>query len=348
MNRLKLKSGIVGAAIVTVVVVIAWSPWAPSTSPGRNDRAPSSSSGKTEAVAPAPPSSPVDEGVASRAKARTASNTSWSEAYNGSRDYWAFVDKAVTAAADGNTRAQFLVGEALTECRNTVLISRKFADEGMTAAEIFEKTFWRNASKSLSAAFVEYSRREFMKCAKFFDGDPPALETSTLGSEAGAPDYWRNLALANGDPLAVMQQVTLQAGRLGSEKTSDNADAIRQIEEGVRLVVASADPEALLRLSGLVGYLGSKDPIEGPAWALAACSSGLDCSSSNPAFGHDCAALGLCNGGESVESNLQQSLGGRYGEAYARSQDIAYQLAHGDPASVAQTLLAELNLADRY
>jgi hypothetical protein len=77
-----------------------------------------------------------------------------------------------------------------------------------------------------------------------------------------------------------------------------------------------------------VAFAGASDPTEGPAWTLAACELGYDCTYANPALGHDCVELGMCTGAESIVT--QQGLGSPcFGTAYARSQDTVYAIEHG-------------------
>ena len=263
--------------------------------------------------------------------------------FHSSMDYWEFVESAASAASEGDARAQFLVAEALGECELKVgRYEQRYADSTLTPAEIFEDVISKSPNATLPAPYIELSRREFMRCAEFFYGDPPVLEA--IHTNANTRDYWLALALENGDAVAVMQDIYLLAARLDSIPADSGTESRERIKAGISLAIESRDPEALFRLGALVSYIGSTDPAEGPAWTLAACQSGYDCSYGNPVVGHDCAALGLCSGGESITLNMQQDLGPIYGRAYARSQEILYALERGEGNSVANMLTAKLNL----
>ena len=309
---------------------------------------------KAEAESPAPATERVREtstvsaiGDASAVPMDSAADTGyvngdWTNRFRASTNYWEFIESAAPEAAEGDARAQFLIAEALGECKLKVdRYAERYADSTLTPAEIFEDVMRSSPNASLPAPYIELSRREFMKCAEFFNGDPPILEA--IHANANTRDYWLALALENGDPVAVMQDIYLLAARLDSIPADSATEIRKQIEAGISLAIESRDPEALFRLGALVTYIGSTDDAEGPAWTLAACESGYDCSYANPAVGHDCAALGLCAGGESITLNMQQDLGPIYGRAYARSQEILYALEQGEASNVANSLLAKLD-----
>jgi hypothetical protein len=267
----------------------------------------------------------------------------WTNRFRTSTNYWEFIESAAAEAAEGDARAQFLIAEALGECKLKVrLYEQLYPDSTLTPAEIFQDVMSQSPNASLPAPYIELGRREFMRCAEFFNGDPPILEA--IDANANTRDYWLALALDNGDAIAVMQDIYLLAARLDSMPADSATESRKQIQAGISLAIESRDPEALFRLGVLVTYIGSTDAAEGPAWALAACERGYDCSYANPAVGHDCAALGLCSGGESISLNMQQDLGPLYGRAYARSQEILYALEQGATSSVTNSLLARLDL----
>jgi hypothetical protein len=275
-----------------------------------------------------------------------ATHIDWTAEFHSTSDYWGFVEAAAAAAHAGDGRAQFLLAEALGECKGVVARQGKRYNDGMSPAEIFEETFWKVASRSVPTAYVEFSRRQFMKCARFFEGNPPALDNLGVGSQAHTRDYWLALALENEDPVASMQDAYLLAAKLDSVPVDSKQETLERIKREVSLAVESRDPEAMYRLAGFIALVGSEDAVELPAWAFAACESGYDCTYANPAIGKGCISLGLCSGGESITLNMQQDLGLLYGKAYARSQEIVYALEAGQARAVAEALLAKLKLED--
>jgi hypothetical protein len=254
------------------------------------------------------------------------------------------VDHAAPAAAAGDARAQFLLAEALGACNISVALTRRlYPDSTMSPEEIFEVSYWKNASRSIPSHYVELSRRKFMKCAKFFGGDPPVLSELQIGSDAYSREYWINLALENNDPVATMQEAYVLTGHLDSLDDGARAAAIDRIREALRVAADSADPEAVLRIGVLTALAGASDPMEGPAWVLAACELGYDCTYANPAVGLGCVELGMCTGAESIVT--PQGWGsGWFGTAYARSQDIVYAIEHGNGTRAVDELLEKLEL----
>jgi hypothetical protein len=274
---------------------------------------------------------------------RTMSASELSARYHRSSDYWEFVDAVTPAAAAGDARAQFLLAEALGECKTAVAgYQRRYP--GKTPTQIVDEGLWKTATPGLAAVYVAYLERDFMKCAQFFAGDPPALDALQVGPQAHTRDYWLGMALANDDPIALIQDAYQGAAELDGASAESKPAILDRIEKGVTLAVESADPEALIRLSALVGFVGSTEPTEGPAWTIVACESGYDCSYMNPAIGKGCATLGLCSGGESLTGNMQQDLGPMYGRAYARGQEILEALRRGEGNSVAESVIEKLDL----
>jgi len=122
------------------------------------------------------------------------SASEWTSRFHSSTDYSEFVSNAAPEAAAGDARAQFLVAEVLGECHNKVsLYEKRYPDQTTSPAAIFEEVFWENADPSLPSPYVELSRRDFMKCAEFFAGDPPVLDDLQIGLEAHTRDYWMAL-----------------------------------------------------------------------------------------------------------------------------------------------------------
>ena len=194
------------------------------------------------------PGPPVgsDEGRDVHPESRETSASEWSDRFHRSTDYWAFVSDAADDAAAGDARAQFLIAEALGECHTSVALNRRlYPDPTMTPEQMFDVSFWKNASPSTPSHYVEFSRRSFMKCAKFFEGDPPALSDLQIGSEALSREYWLTLALENDDPVAKMQEAYMLVSDLDAIEEGSRPAAIARIREGLAVAAASADPSGV-------------------------------------------------------------------------------------------------------
>jgi len=248
----------------------------------------------------------------------------WHSEFLKAQDYFTFVGTAALAAQNGDPRASYYVGRALTEC---ALVKNKYQDspdpEGALRDEI--------AGLPKMPQWVQDQRfKQLHLCIRLAKEDPfdklPKREGGYWDSK-----YWYNQALAGHDPLA---QIDAAATTLSSlSANASNYDDINSAESNIRSALASRDPAALFRVGlFLTNPTYSADPLRGAAMALAACDLGYDCSSNNPEnFFSICRESAQCPADADLGYYLKQSLGDqRFAQAYARAQQLIDSLAQSD------------------
>jgi hypothetical protein len=251
----------------------------------------------------------------------------WLRKYHESTDDFALAHELGQAAMNGNSRAQYLLGEVLLRCE---VLERALApySEG-TVAERVERHL-ASQPHGLEHNRSKF-RREALRCEKLFFENP--LAEYDLPEEANDFRYWSRLAVASQDPIAIMDRAFQTVAN--SPATRD-AEQDRVFQEAlladVRIAVTSGDPTALFKVGGLLSYPSVGATAEqGYAWQVAACEAGYDCSLVNPDWGFDCVASGACLAGETWLDTLQRDLGAaKYAEIYAQAQDIQYKIKAGD------------------
>jgi hypothetical protein len=229
------------------------------------------------------------------------------------------------AALGGDRRAAHVISRVLLECKLDELVLRPYGDG--TIASRIEAYF--AAAKVVSEPRRAAFRQRVAQCERLFSADPFAA--FGLPPEAREFQYWRDSAVAAGDPLALMERATRTATQYDA---TDDPELARQYREellrDVRVAVASRDPAALLAIGGVLLPLG-ENAEAGLAWWAAACQLGYDCSNANPDIGRGCVEAGTCDAGSTILDVLQRDLGpAKYAAVYAAGQDIAYKVTSDD------------------
>lgn len=192
-------------------------------------------------------------------------------------DYFAFVRAHAAAAYAGDRRAAFYIGETVKRCASTMELYR----------------------------LVGQTTDDFNACAGF-GGDPPADPFADVlpARPGGYPwQYWHARALAGDDPLALVTDAVEQRTTAGAP--------VAQVRRAVALAVGSGDPDAYLAVGQALtnGAIGA-DPVDGIAWILVACETGVDCRLDNPQVGYmHCAAVGACPAGMELPAWLRAKFG---------------------------------------
>jgi hypothetical protein len=175
-----------------------------------------------------------------------------------------------------------------------------------------------------------------MRCEGFFEGNP--LADFSLSEAAQSHPYWKDQAIASGDPLAVMDRAFEGA----QDSLPGDAETRRAaLLSDVRVAVEAKDPAAIAKVGWLytLQNVGRDQSFQGPAWLIAACDLGYDCSMRNPELGQACADVGTCNAGLTLADTMQRDLGAtRFGAIYAASQYIVYKVNTGDWEGLQQYL----------
>lgn len=253
--------------------------------------------------------------------------TSWMTRYRESEDHFAFAEEAAKAAVEGDVRAQYTLSQVLLECYVEVGLTVAM-NQGNLAANI----------EARAAAFPGYQehnrvqiRAKIRRCERFFDGSP--LATLALPDEAQSHGYWFDKAVAAGDPLAVMDRALKAVAQVDESADAATKRALgAAVMDDVRVAVASGEPAALAKVGWMYTQtLASDRTFQGPAWLVAACQLGYDCSNANPEIGQGCAEAGTCSAALTLADIFQRDLGAQeYARIYAAGQDIAYKVTQGD------------------
>lgn len=244
-----------------------------------------------------------------RVNSEYAPRENWNERYLATDDYFAFIATAASAAIGGDARAQYLISQALLYCQVAV----RAGNEPRPYA----------------------SPHALRPCERFHTGHP--LDTFDLPAEARSFTHWRDQALANGDALAVVADAHRTFGKYEAERDPATKAQLReQVLAGIRVVVESRDPEAIMT----VAVFAQRRPTDGltrwASWLVAACELGLDCRKPPPTIARDCATSQMCAGVQTVTDMIQMV---RYpNDVYFAGQDIAYKIKIGDWEGLQQHL----------
>ena len=117
-------------------------------------------------------------------------------------------------------------------------------------------------------------------------------------------DFFRDWAIAGGDPVAVLTEVAFE------NKHGDEATRHAQVADAVDAAVRSGDPHAYWLVAGVLmqpDFAG--DPQDSFAWQLVACEYGLDCRMCNPQVGFGCVEHGTCNAEDTLLENMRTNFG---------------------------------------
>jgi len=294
---------VIVAAVAIVVAAFVWSrsEVAIAPHPKANDVAPIAPSASaplaTSIERPAPAAEQEDAGA-------KAPREDWNQRYLVADDFFAFVEAAAPAAMAGDARAQYLISRALLHCRLELI-----------------------AEKQPPLPYATPNPRRF--CTRFHEGHP--LDAFGVPEEAKSFVYWRETALAHGDALAVIADALTTFGKYEAARDQATKEQLRQqFLAGIRVVVESRDPEAVMDISSFVLQQPNPDEPWGfVSWFVAACELGLDCSKPPPAMARYCATSRSCYMGLQTVTDMIQMVG-YPNEVYVAGQDIAYKIKSGD------------------
>jgi hypothetical protein len=242
--------------------------------------------------------------------AEVAPAMQWGTKFYASTDYLQFVKDALPAAQAGDGRAAWHIGDALHLCG---YIMRTYKDSADPEAQLTQE-------------LVSYKGKQWERDVK----ERKIRRCLGLARENPAGDhpasYWFAQALAAGDMLARADA----AGRTLSELTLSplpddvKAAKIKSVEDNLRAVVESGDPDALFRVGMfMIQPTLSTDTLRGAAVALASCDLGHDCSKTGPDGTNNCEVSTACPANADFAYFLQQSLGSdKYAQVYAHAQEV--------------------------
>jgi hypothetical protein len=268
-----------------------------------------------------------------------ATAAQWTAKFHASSDYRKFVADALPSATSGDGRAAWYIGQALTSCTLVVKDYRRTPNPEELIRRQLERSV--NAPQWIRDLEVEKTNR----CLGLAQSDP--LE-GLPHRDGGYPSaYWRNLALADKDPLAEAQAAADAIATISvTQGMSEEAKTVqvRVVDANIRALVQSGDPDALYYAGTLLSdprY--SSNSMNGIAVALAACDLGHDCSADNPENPfYNCKLSGECPSGADYAYFLQQSLGaGKYSQIYAHAQEIVQSVRSGEWDVVLKNLVVD-------
>lgn len=313
----------IGLAVLLALVssAIVWTRSRPDS--------PSSARGSptTEIAIPSPATRPVAARPPQVDDSGTVEGRDWNQLYRGSTDYFLLAGALADAAVTGDARAPYVLSRVLLECQVQAITLRSYS--GGAVAERVQAYLVNTPSISEAhrAAFV----RRASQCERLFSEN--AFAGHDLPDEAQQFQYWRDLAIEAGDPLALMERATRTALTYRATEDSELASEHREaLFKDLRVAVTSREPQALLQIGELLVQPSlTDDPEVGFAWWAAACQTGYDCSNTNPDVGHGCFEAGTCEPGLTMLDTLQRNLGAaKYAAIYAAGQDILYKLGNDD------------------
>jgi len=299
------RIGIV-VAVAIVVAAFVWLRSEPGITPQQqdNETPPVASSESVPRSRPTERPAPAVE--SERAAAEDAPREDWNQRYLVTDDFFAFVQAAAPAAIAGDGRAQYLISRALLWCRVELI-----------------------AEQQPRLPYASPNPRRL--CTRFHEGHP--LDAFGLAEEAKSFVYWRETALAHGDALAVVADAITTFGKYGVERDPAAKEQLRQkVLAGIRVVVESRDPEAVMDLATFAQFDSSaptaREPWRFASWLVAACELGLDCSKPPPTLIRECATSQRCEATTTVADMIQMV--GYPNDVYVAGQDIAYKIKTGD------------------
>jgi hypothetical protein len=264
----------------------------------------------------------------------SAHATDWGSTFRESNDYLEFVSLAARAALDGNGRAAHFVDVALTKCAQMMNLAKTSEDPVREYLSQYTQTFRYAPQLLLDQAAVEARKCVRLGSANAFDDLPHR--------EGGYPsEFWRELALAEKDPVAEAMQAQADLSRLPQLKsTNDRQLALDRLQHYVYDAVSSKDPEAIFEIGIALtnGAAINHDTLKSLAMSLAACDMGYDCSANNPHnYRLNCRPVGMCPEGTGYSEYLRTVYGEtRYAEIYMQAQVFRDLLARGESEELDQ------------
>jgi hypothetical protein len=251
--------------------------------------------------------------------------SNWLSVYTESNDLYAFVKDTVPRALAGDHRALYFVGQALLDCK-TLVVTVNLRGKKSFVANVEETMAAYQADEAARRRMTEHIRR----CEGFFKSDPVA----DLSEEKRQFSYWRDRALAGEDAFALMDRAAQRAvGREAAHTPNGESERRSAVLGDIRQALSTHDPAVIFRVGALYTNpaFARNAEFQAPAWFLAACSAGYDCSLTNLNVGFGCVQAGECEAGLAVTDQLQRSLSpAKYAAAYAASQEILYKIGTDD------------------
>src|SRR5882672_12154011 len=195
-------------------------------------------------TAPAEPSAPAttDAPRTARAPSLPTHPVGWEDSLRASTDYFALAQRAALSALAGDSRAQYVLGQVLSECRDQL---RPVASMQSGSAAGNVRAYLALIPDAENRALVA---RRIGRCEKFFDGSP--LDGLDVPEGAHDSRYWLDQAIASrtssgrradrryfaGTRCAVQNQYRLLAGdgRAGPRARSSLARC--RVRGGLRLL----------------------------------------------------------------------------------------------------------------
>ncbi|HEX6996280.1 MAG TPA: hypothetical protein VF339_19275 [Gammaproteobacteria bacterium] len=250
--------------------------------------------------------------------------SSWREEYIRADDLFAFSARAAEAAIAGDSRAQYYLGQALRTCyREIGPIQRS----GLGVEEYIQQAISR--APFAPANFLTILRQRIARCERFLSAE--SLSRDSIPPALGEYRYWLDAAIA-GDPLAVMERSHVATVGLSNADEETARQIKAQMLLDIRVAIDSKEPAAIAAVGNVFWSVevAKKPWFQGPAWHLAACQRGYDCTSENPEF-----LMVSCNDRIStscptLQDILLRDYGAEYGRVYSAGQDIAYKVQVGD------------------
>jgi hypothetical protein len=282
-------------------------------------------------MAVAPPTAGLDEvtppAQAVPVEALVADTVDWNRRYRESTDFFTLTAEMAAAALEGDARAAWLTSRVLLDCKLEQANLKPYAHGSLADRVEARIATFKFVSEPRRAAY----RRRVAQCERLFTDDPFAA--FDLPADAREFQYWRAVARASGDPLAVVERATRTMMQYDAAEDSEVARRYREeLLRDMRITVTSRDPQALLAIGGLLTNPSLvENPDGGFAWWAAVCQMGYDCSNANPDIGYGCVDAGTCDAGQTLLDTLQRDLGPqKYAAIYAAGQDILYKVANDD------------------
>lgn len=254
----------------------------------------------------------------------------WEKKFTGAADYDQFITEAMSSAMRGDGRASYYIARALIDCapyvnryRGDANPSAAFAADQMS--RIKDPQWYRDVVS-----------KRFQQCQHLIHDHPFGELPRRKGGYGFS--FWYKQAVADGDPVAVMDQAASTLASLYSQSPSTQTDAQQHAAQvDIRRAVESGDPHAIF-LAGMIlaNSRYSEQPLEGVAIALAACDMGYDCSAANPNNPFSlCSKTGACPADADFAYYMQKSLGtAEYAAAFTYKQEFENMLARSDVAGI--------------
>lgn len=260
----------------------------------------------------------------------------WLNEMSHSDDMYASISHALPSALQGDGRAAWSISEAMGRCAGVNAIFHGATDPATLRVLEVE----RGHMSPNNPQWIHDVNDEMAKmCSKLATTDPFAALPPRAGGYTIT--YWRKLALAEGDGLAVVEAATTSVAvgiDWSKELTPAEIETLQTSQAKLQAAVSSADPAVLFRVGmNLTDGQIAVDIRDGVALALAGCEMGFDCSANNPMLPwHNCQYSGECPANADFKYFMQTTgLASQYGEVYQHALEIEQGLQQGDSSAAA-------------